>query len=400
MNSKKMVLIGLVLTAFFSSLAVFELIPGLLMAFLLLFVGIAVTYYFVLSRMRLESLAGISILLKAAKEIGRESKAPEISRQLGLWAQRLVKSEAALVWWQGEWAFGEEEFTVWPGLETAREWVKNNNEVLVLNQNGGEIFSHPWPSNIKSLLGLPLMVAGEAAGMLFLLNENKRGYFVPQDSEALEVICQQAAAALNKASDYQKLEYFYKEILFSMLNALDSRFPGFTGHSQRVARVAVLLGSKLGLDEEELRILEYAALLHDAGKVFFLQEGLPGEAGELEEMEKELSVPPVEEHPSLGAQILPDEGVFAKMRQGILYHHERYDGSGYPEGLSRTDIPLAARIIAVADLYDALTRLAPEEERLVPEFAIKEMKKTMGMLLDPLVVIVLEEVERELDEIT
>jgi hypothetical protein len=140
MNSKKMVLIGLVLTAFFSSLAVFELIPGLLMAFLLLSVGIAVTYYFALSRMRLESLAGISILLKAAKEIGRESKAPEISRQLGLWAQRLVKSEAALVWWQGEWVFGDVEFTAWPGLETAREWVRNNNEALVLNQNGGGDF--------------------------------------------------------------------------------------------------------------------------------------------------------------------------------------------------------------------------------------------------------------------
>ncbi|MDD2511114.1 MAG: HD domain-containing protein [Syntrophomonas sp.] len=397
MDSKKMVLIGLVLTAFFSSLAVFELIPGLLMSFLLLFVGIAVTYYFALSRMRLESLAGISILLKAAKEIGRESKAPEISRLLGLWAQRLVKSEAALVWWQGEWVLGDEEFTAWPGLETAREWVKNNNEILVLYKNGGEIFSHPWPSNINSLLGWPLMVTGEAVGMLFLLNESKRGYFVPQDSEALEVICQQAAAALNKASDYQKLEYFYKEILFSMLNALDSRFPGFTGHSQRVARVAALLGSKLGLDEEELRILEYAALLHDAGKVFFLQEGLPGEAGELEE---ELSVPLVEEHPLLGAQILPNKGIFAKVRQGILYHHERYDGSGYPEGLSRTDIPLAARIIAVADLYDALTRLAPEEERLEPEAAVTEIKKSMGMLLDPLVVVVMEEVERKHDDIT
>ena len=400
MNSKKMVLIGLVLTAFFSSLAVFELIPGLIMAFLLLCVGIAVTYYFALSQMRLESLAGKTILLKAAKEIGKESKAPEISRLLGLWAQRLVKSEAALVWWQGEWVLGDEEFTVWPGLETAREWVRNNREVLVLNRNGGEIFSHPWPSNINSLLGWPLTVADEAAGMLFLLNESKRGYFVPQDSEALKVICQQAVLSLDKANNYQKTEVIYKEMLFSLVNTLDSRFPGFAGHSRRVARVAVLLGSKLGLDEEELRILEYAALLHDAGKVFFLREGIPGKAGELEEMEEESYLPPVEEHPLLGAQILPGEGIFARMRQGILYHHERYDGSGYPEGLSRTDIPLAARIIAVADLYDALTRLASEEERLEPEAAVNEMKKTMGMLLDPLVVIVLEEVERELDEIT
>lgn len=396
MDEKKQVLTGLVLTAFFTSLAIFELIPGIVMAILVLVAGIAITYYFVLSRMRLESLADISILLRAAKEIAKEKQTLEICRKLSLWTQRLVKAEAVLICWQGEWMLGEAEYTSWPGLEIARDWVNNNREILILKQNGGEIFSHPWPDNIKSIIGLPLSLADEVTGILFLLNEGRRGYFTHHDSRNLEVICQQAAVALDKAHDYHEMEKIHQKILLSLVNTLDAHFPGFAGHSERVAQVALLLGQKMALDEEELLILEQAAILHDIGKIYLLRKDHGEEEADKIQEDRPLTL---EEHPVLGAQTLPDEGIFARIREGILYHHERYDGSGYPDGLSHTDIPLTARIIAVADLYDALTHLAPEEERLGAKAAVKEMKKTMGMLLDPLLVVALEEVEAELDRI-
>ncbi len=392
MDYKKQVLTGLVLTAFFSSLAVFDLIPGWIMAILFSGAGIALTYYYVLSRMRLDSLADKSTLLKGVKEIGEEKEMTEICQQLGRWSQRLVQSQAALVYWQGEWIFKDEEFTAWAGLKTAQEWVREQKGMLILNKNERELFSHPWPENIDSLLALPITVGDEVAGILFLLNEKERGYFTPQDGEMPKVLCQQAAMVLNRTCEYRDLEDFSRKILTSVVNALDALFPGFAGHSQRVTRTAVLVGQKMGLNEEELRILEYAGLLHDIGKMFVPPEELPGEEGELEETEGEGVAPPMEEHPLLGAQILPAEGVYARIQQGILYHHERYDGSGYPQGLSHMEIPLTARIIAVADLYDALTHLAPEEDRLDARKAIAEMKKNMGTLLDPLVVVVLEEV--------
>ncbi|MDD4637559.1 MAG: HD domain-containing protein, partial [Bacteroidales bacterium] len=150
-----------------------------------------------------------------------------------------------------------------------------------------------------------------------------------------------------------------------------------------------------GLDEKEMKALRYAALLHDIGRFVNIANE------EIEAAEASESEPPakVDRHSIIAADSLPQEGIFQGIREGILCHHERYDGSGYPKGLARTEIPWNARIIAVADIYDAMTRLCPEEERLDHNSAIKEIKKAMGSLLDPLVVVVLEEMESEAAEI-
>jgi len=93
--------------------------------------------------------------------------------------------------------------------------------------------------------------------------------------------------------------------------------------------------------------------------------------------------------------LIPAVGIFEQVREAVEYHHERYDGSGYPLGLSQTDIPFLARIIAVADVYDAVTRLCSEEERLDHQTALGVIKKATGTIFDPLVVVALEEVANE-----
>ena len=123
--------------------------------------------------------------------------------------------------------------------------------------------------------------------------------------------------------------------------------------------------------------------MHDIGQTAVLYHGL-NSAVEGEKAD-------YTDHPVLGAHLLPDTEEYRGIREAILYHHEHYDGSGYPEGLAYTDIPLAARIIAIADIYDTLTNLANEDERLSPEEAWNFVKRGVGTYFDPLVVVAWEE---------
>ena len=105
-------------------------------------------------------------------------------------------------------------------------------------------------------------------------------------------------------------------------------------------------------------------------------------------------------HASLGQLLIPVTPSLAAIKSAIYHHHERYDGSGYPLGLKHTDIPLAARIIAVADMYDALTALAPDEDRCEHHQALQIIKKAIGTQFDPLVVVAFEEVAWQLEQDT
>ena len=132
--------------------------------------------------------------------------------------------------------------------------------------------------------------------------------------------------------------------------------------------------------------------MHDIGQTAVQGEMLKEKSADTGE---ELRIS-AEDHPSLGADMLPDSGIFQDIRKGIKHHHERYDGSGYPDGLERTEIPFIARIIAVADVFDAMTMLCAEEEKLQCRQAIREIRKGSGSFFDPLVVVALTDLEEEI----
>jgi len=130
-----------------------------------------------------------------------------------------------------------------------------------------------------------------------------------------------------------------------------------------------------------MKTLSYAAMLHDIGKVvpkadFADEDGQTGQ-----------------DHASLGAGLIPENDFWAEVKRAVRHHHERYDGSGFPAGLKHNQIPFLSRIIAVADVYDALTCIAAEDERLTHRQALEAIKHGTGMNFDPLVVVVLEEIE-------
>jgi HD-GYP domain-containing protein (c-di-GMP phosphodiesterase class II) len=153
------------------------------------------------------------------------------------------------------------------------------------------------------------------------------------------------------------------------------------GHSMRVADLAVLLGRIMDLPETSLEILLRAGHMHDVGKI-----GIPDQilrkSGALSDQELHL----VRLHPILGASILSRVPECEELVPVVLYHHERWDGKGYPKGLAKADIPLESRVIFVADAYDAMTTERPYGQVLSQDDALAELRGSAGKQFDPVVV--------------
>lgn len=159
------------------------------------------------------------------------------------------------------------------------------------------------------------------------------------------------------------------------------REKGADQHSARVAVLAVATGEKLGMSDEELLVLRRAAELHDIGKVA-ISESILGKLGRL--TEEELKV--MRQHAMLALEILGAVPSLQPTLPLIKHHHERWDGTGYPDGLAGEEIPLGARIIAVAEAYDIMTQGAPWKEPLSVEEAKAETQRCAGTQFDPKVV--------------
>jgi HD-GYP domain-containing protein (c-di-GMP phosphodiesterase class II) len=167
---------------------------------------------------------------------------------------------------------------------------------------------------------------------------------------------------------------------------------GSTGeHSDRVVELAQRIGEKLGLERRELRDLSYAARLHDIGKV-----GVPDavlfKAGPLEDDEREV----IQHHAVAGAELIGEIPGLEPVARIVRHHHENYDGTGYPDGLSGRDIPLSSRILSVGDAFAAMTEDRPYR-RALPRFEVdREFKDCTGSQFDPYVVAALREAVAEL----
>lgn len=169
----------------------------------------------------------------------------------------------------------------------------------------------------------------------------------------------------------------YFAVLSSLAQAMEKRDMGTYGHSKRVSYYSRLIAAALDLDEEECNDVRAAALLHDIGKIG-ISDFILGKKGSLEPQETE----EVRSHPQKGVEILKPLPHFHSILPGILHHHENYDGSGYPQGLAGEEIPLSARIIAVADAYDAIISTRPYRAAADHNKAVQELKEYSGRQFD------------------
>jgi putative nucleotidyltransferase with HDIG domain len=187
--------------------------------------------------------------------------------------------------------------------------------------------------------------------------------------------------AIENALEHERSLNFFthtSEILVSFLEQLDVFYPG---HSRGVAALADMVTRRLGLSEEERRHVHFGALLHDIGKVL-VDPGILRSEGTLSEEQRVR----LRDHASAGVKLLQPISHWEEILPIIHSHHERWDGNGYPRGLVGDETPLGARVVAVADAFDAMTRNTPHGARRTPEDALKELEACAGTQFDPRVV--------------
>lgn len=180
---------------------------------------------------------------------------------------------------------------------------------------------------------------------------------------------------LSDAKD--KLEKAYLESIETLRYTVEAKDPYTKGHSDRVAEFSVLIGKKLGLSEQDLKTLRIGGLFHDIGKI-----GIPDSILLKEEKLTPDEYSEIKHHPSIGTHILSNATIFSDIIPIVKYHHERYDGRGYPENLKGENIPLLARIATVADAFDAMSSKRTYRNSLDINIIIDEIKKNSGTQFD------------------
>lgn len=167
----------------------------------------------------------------------------------------------------------------------------------------------------------------------------------------------------------------------ALADALDAKCDYTAGHSLRVSRIAVLIGRQMGLPDDHLRDVELGGILHDIGKIG-VPESILWKPDKLTDKEKEI----MSKHPVKSAEIIGELKGLIRAREYVKHHHEYYDGTGYPDGLSADAIPVGARIILVSDAYDAMTTDRPYRKAIGHERAVEEIQRKSGSQFDPEVV--------------
>lgn len=173
-------------------------------------------------------------------------------------------------------------------------------------------------------------------------------------------------------------EKAYQDTIRALINSLEAKDLYTRGHSDRVTEHAMVLGSKLGFDLKEITKLYYGAILHDMGKIGISEDILnnPLSLG-TDDFDR------IKKHPEIGANIISSIESLKNIAPSILYHHERFDGSGYPKGLKGKDIPLHSRIIAICDAFDAMSSTRTYRDSMTREKAVRELVSGAGTQFDP-----------------
>lgn len=230
------------------------------------------------------------------------------------------------------------------------------------------------------IIVLPLMDKNTLKGMIGMGFKEEKA-FSTEDFDQMRQVADQVTVALSNASLVEALEKLNVGTLEALARTVDAKSAWTAGHSERVADLSVRIGEVMGLETHEIEALRRGAYLHDIGKI-----GIPlsilDKPGRLNDEEFEM----VKNHPDIGSRILEPIDAYEDVIPMISQHHERFDGTGYPRGLSGEDISLGARIMAVADVYDAVVSDRPYRQGWVEDKAIDMIKKSSGIHFDPQVV--------------
>jgi len=233
----------------------------------------------------------------------------------------------------------------------------------------------------KNLISVPLRIREEKLGVLTLCDTVKKPFYTKDDLTSLLVVASYTAVIIKNKFLYNDLRQSFLDTIEALIQAIEAKDPYTSGHSRMVTKYSLEIAKYLELSPKQVEMIKFCGLLHDIGKIG-IKDTLLNKPSTLSREEYEV----IKKHPVIGKKIIEKVEFLKEGLPLIYHHHERYDGKGYPDGLKGEEIPLLARILSVADAFDAMVSNRPYRKALSVEEAIGELKKNAGTQFDPLIV--------------
>lgn len=346
-----------------------------------------------------DNIARLELLYEVNKKAeSNTTRLQDMLEQVILMSRRILNAESALVLLFNDYgqelyfeaatgpvgkALRQEKITGQYGI--AGQVVRTNQPLIVndvsRNANFHRLIDDATGFFTKSLVCAPLSVKRKVIGVIEVINKQDGGIFDEEDIKSVVSIAATAAMAIENTQIQQSLLEAYKSTVTALASTVDAKERFAQGHSERVMEYSLKAGAALSISDEEAQVLQYAGALHDVGKIIIdsnvLNKPGPLTTGEWEVMHT---------HPSVGAKLLKEIPYLERAAELVLRHHERYDGTGYPDRLRGEAIPLGARIIAAAEAFDAMTTDRPYRQALSIDTAVKELNKCAGSQFCPVAV--------------
>ena len=261
-------------------------------------------------------------------------------------------------------------------------WVVQTGESAVINdvQKDSRFFKGADQASsydTRSMIAVPVRSGKNIIGVLQAVNKCEAG-FTSEDLEMLTSLAHQVGPAIENSRMYETMRETFYGISMALAEALEKRDYYTGGHTNRVSTYCMSIGSKLKLGEKEMESLWLASILHDVGKIG-VEDRVLQKPGKLDDEEFAL----MSRHSEYGSEILSHIKSHRAVIPGVRGHHEKYDGKGYPDSLKGNEIPLVARIITVADAFDAMTSDRPYRQALSHRQAFAELERCRGTQFDP-----------------
>jgi response regulator RpfG family c-di-GMP phosphodiesterase len=261
--------------------------------------------------------------------------------------------------------------------------VLETGKAVIVNDIGSMKGESDRYSQYKSFMSFPLMqvplkATNLSLGIINVTNRFGDQPFTGEDLENLDFIADTASVAINNQLKSIEIERSYFQTMKALAIAVEEKDRYTRGHSERVKTYAVELAGRLALPSETISTIEYACVLHDIGKIGIPDSIIQKDQGLTEEEYRKIM-----EHPAKGENIIRVIPFLEPARPIIRHHHERFDGAGYPDGMKENEIELGARIIAIADSYDAMTTERPYRGPFPKDHAISVLKEQKGKQFDP-----------------
>jgi putative nucleotidyltransferase with HDIG domain len=349
----------------------------------------------------------LDLLYDIAQQASSASEVSDLLKEIPFIIQKILRATASSLFLVDEekWQFrmrvvGDKKQKVLEEISHSLDfgiagWVARNNKPLIIDDvSHDERYQESIDAisgiTTKSIIAAPLGRGSKVIGVLELINKADNSTFVKEDlglltefvnTEALNLLVSMATTLMNNFKLCQSLQNQYKNTVETLVTFADAKDPYSYGHSRRVKEYSLITAGSLQLPPEELKLIEFGALLHDIGKLG-IDDRILRKPESLTTEEWYI----IRKHTIKGANIVRLIPSLQNIADLILYHHERHDGKGYPEGLKAEQIPIGSQIIAVADAFETMTTDRAYRTAMSIDQAIGELNKNSGTQFAPKVV--------------